>query len=90
MQKQDVVNQILGLYADRTPIHKAGIEMLFDRAESRGYHIGLIFKGLATSIEKNYIRSEYIPPNNDPMCEVIDERRYIEDWEFKEIFTGGN
>jgi len=86
MQKQDVVRAILALYADRAPIHRQGIEILFDRAESRGYHIALIFEGLETCIKKNYIRDEYEPPYNDPTCEVIDERRYIEDWEFKEIF----
>ena len=86
VQKQDVVKSILDLYGGITPIHQHGIEMLYDRAENRGHELPAIFDGLITCITKNYLRALYTPPNNDPMCEVIDERRYIEDWEFRAIF----
>ena len=42
--------------------------------------------GLKTVICKNYLREEYKLPRNDPMLETLDERIYIEDWEFREIF----
>ena len=47
----------------------------------------MIYIGLKTMICKNYIRSEYIPPNNDPMQEVIHNRIYAEDWEFRSVFN---
>jgi hypothetical protein len=90
MQRQDIVNSLVKLYTPMTPIHRQGLELLYSRAENRGYSADVIMNGLLTCIQKNYAREEYKPPNNDPVQEVIDERRYIEDWEFKEIFTGGN
>lgn len=75
-------------YAGRTPITKRGITILYDRALSRGYDSFSIYSGLKTVICKNYLRKEYIPPRNDPALEVIDERRYIEDWEFRGIMQG--
>ena len=89
MQKHEVIRKIMQQYAGRTPITKNGISLLYDRAAARGYSSLLIFIGLKTVICKNYLRAEYIPPNNDPMMENVDERRYIEDWEFREIMQGG-
>ena len=86
MQKHDVINAIISLYGHKAPIHEQGVEVLCRRAENRGYQARIIFHGLATCIKKNFIREEYIPPNNDPMCEVLDDRRLIEDWEFRKIF----
>lgn len=86
MQKYEVINGMLNKYSRRTPIHKRGLEILYDRAENRGYRPHQIKKGLKTMILKNYIRKEYIPPYNDPTCEVIHERLYMEDWEFRDIF----
>ena len=85
MQKHEVIEKIMQQYAERTPITKEGILLLYDRADKRGYSPFNIFIGLKTVICKNYIREEYAPPNNDPMLEALDERRYIEDAEFKEI-----
>lgn len=85
MQKYEVIRRIMKQYAGRTPITKQGISILYDRAVSRGYKPSVIFMGLKTVICKNYPREEYIPPNNDSMMEVLDERQYIEDWEFKSI-----
>ena len=76
MQKQDVINRILKEYAKRSPINRKGLEKLYNTAECRGYHPMMI-----------YIRSEYIPPNNDPMQEVIHNRIYAEDWEFRSVFN---
>ena len=78
VQKHDVINEILREYKDKAPINRNGLETLYDRASNRGY--------LPTMICKNYIRKEYIPPNNDPLLEVIHERMYMEDWEFRSMF----
>lgn len=86
MQKQDVVHRILKEYQYRTPINRQGLELLYDTAERRGYRSNMIYMGLKTCVCKNYVRSEYIPPNNDPEQEVVHERMYMEDWEFKQIF----
>ena len=86
MQKHEVVNAILKRYARKAPIHRKGLEILYDRAQNRGYRPWQIKEGLRIIICKNYIRKEYIPPNNDPAQEVIHERMYMEDWEFREIF----
>ncbi len=88
MQRHEVIRKIMQQYAEKTPITKRGITLLYDRAASRGYNSLLIFIGLKTVICKNYLREEYMPPNNDPMMENLDERRYIEDWEFREIMKG--
>jgi len=72
-------------YAGRTPISKKSITVLYDRAEARGYQPFEIYIGLKTVICKNYIRQEYEPPNSDIMQEVIHERMYIEDYEFRDI-----
>lgn len=91
MQKFEIVNGILKSYSDKAPIHKKGLSLLYERAENRGYRPNEIYLGLKTCILKNYIREEYVPPNNDPAQEPLDERIFIEDWEFREIFnTGGN
>lgn len=87
MQKQDVINRILKEYSEKSPIHRKGLEKLYNTAEYRGYHPTMIYIGLKTMICKNYIRNEYIPPNNDPMQEVIHNRIYAEDWEFRSIFN---
>ena len=87
MQKHEVIGKIMHQYGDRTPITQKGISLLYDRALSRGYNPILILMGLKIIICKNYLREEYKPPNNDPMLEILDERRYIEDWEFKEIMN---
>lgn len=85
MQKHEVIRKIMKQYAGRTPITKAGISVLYDRAASRGYNSVTILIGLKTIICKNYLRDEYVPPNNNPEMEVLDERQYIEDWEFRSI-----
>lgn len=87
MQKHEVIKKIMEQYAGRTPITKRGISILYDRAASRGYDSLHIFIGLKTVICKNYLREEYIPPNNNIMLEPIDERKYIEDWEFRTIMS---
>ena len=46
----------------------------------------MIYIEIKTMICKNYVRNEYVPPNNDPLLEVIHERMYMEDWEFRSIF----
>lgn len=86
VQKQDVINEILREYQTRTPIERYGLKMLYDRAANRGYLPMMIYIGIKTMICKNYVRSEYIPPNNDPLLEVIHERMYMEDWEFCSMF----
>ncbi|MFR2433017.1 MAG: hypothetical protein ACLS9O_15765 [Hungatella sp.] len=86
MKKEDVIPRILWEYQRKAPITKRGLEVLYKTAESRGYKPDQIYEGLKICICKNYIRSEYIPPNNDPTQEVLHERWYIEDWEFKQIF----
>ncbi len=48
----------------------------------------MIYLGLKTVICKNYLRAEYQPPNGDITQEVIHDRMYIEDWEFREIMNG--
>lgn len=88
MQKHEVVRMIMQQYSTKTPITKPGIELLYDRAASRGYRPHHIYIGLKSVICKNYLRNEYRPPNNDPEAEPLDERRYIEDWEFKSIMSG--
>lgn len=85
MQRHEVIGEIMRKYARCTPISRKGIAMLYDRAASRGYDPVHIMIGLQTVIRKNYIRSEYTPPQNDPELEAVDERRYIEDAEFREI-----
>lgn len=90
MQKHEVVRKIMKQYAERTPITKQGISILYDRAVSRGYDPSAILIGLKTVICKNYLRKEYTPPNNDSLLEALDERRYIEDYEFKEVMRNGN
>lgn len=86
MQKNEIVSKLLAKYQRSTPINKKGLEHLYKIAESRGYQPTDIQEGLDICIRKNYLRSQYIPPNNDPMQEVIHERKYIEDWEFRQIF----
>lgn len=88
MQKHEVVKKLMKQYSKRTPINERGLEILYDRACYRGYDAALIYRGLKTVICKNYLRKEYTPPNNDIACEVIDDRRYIEDWEFRAIMAG--
>lgn len=86
MQKQEMIKLIMIQYAERTPITQRGISLLYDRVLARGYSAGCIYMGLKTVICKNYLREEYKLPRNDPMLETLDERIYIEDWEFREIF----
>lgn len=86
VQKNDVLRELMREYQDRTPIDWYGLETLYDRAESRGYKPMMIYVGLKTLICKNYIRKEYIPPANDPMLEVIHERMYMTDPEFRKMF----
>ena len=86
VQKQDVINELLTEYQAKTPVNKQGLELFYNRAESRGYKPMMIYVGLKTMICKNYVRSKYIPPNNDPMLEVIHERVYMEDLEFCSLF----
>lgn len=86
VQKQDVINEILREYQTRTPIDIYGLKTLYDRAADRGYMPKMIYIGLKTMICKNYVRSEYIPPNNDPLLEVMHERMYMDDWEFCSMF----
>ena len=88
MQKHEVINKVMHRYAKKTPINRRGLEVLYNRAESRGYKATEILIGLETVICKNYYRKKYVPPYNDPACEAIDERRYIEDWEFRAIMMG--
>lgn len=85
MQRHEVIGKIMKKYASRTPINPKGVAVLYDRAASRGYDPVHIMIGLQTVICKNYIRSEYTPPQNNPELEVVDERRYIEDAEFRDI-----
>lgn len=86
VQKQDVINEILQEYETRTPIDKYGLRALYDRAANRGYMPQMIYIGLKTMICKNYVRDEYVPPNNDPLLEVLHERMYMEDSEFRSMF----
>lgn len=88
MQKNDVMNRIIREYAGKTPITVSGIDLLYNRAESRGYQPEMIYAGLRTMICKNYMRSEYEPPHKDPAQEAIHDRLYIEDWEFRDIMNG--
>lgn len=89
VQKQDVINELMLEYQHKAPIHKYGLGMLYDRAESRGYLPMMIYVGLKTMICKNYDRARYVPPNHDPLLEVLHERMYMEDWEFRDIFGRG-
>lgn len=89
MQRHEVIGMIMSQYAEKTPITEKGVALLYDRAVSRGYHASCIYMGLKKVICKNYLRKEYRPPRNDPMLEVLDERFYIEDFEFREIMEGG-
>lgn len=86
VQKQDVINELLAEYRAKAPINRHGLELLYDTAECRGYLPMMIYIGLKTMICKNYVRNEYVPPNNDPLLEAIHERMYMEDWEFRSIF----
>ncbi len=86
VQKNDVINELLFEYQKRTPIDKTGLETLYDRAQNRGYMPKMIYIGLKTLICKNYMRKEYIPPDNDPLLEVIHERIYMQDAEFRSLF----
>lgn len=86
--EHDVIKSIMRQYGARTPINVPALKVLYARAWSRGYIPPVIYMGLKTVICKNYLRSEYQFPKNDPELEVIDERRYIEDWEFREIVKG--
>lgn len=88
MRKYDVINRIMQQYAGRTPVNRSALKVLYARAENRGYSPWEIYTGLKITICKNYMRSEYNPPNNDPEQEVLHERIYIEDWEFREIMKG--
>lgn len=88
MQKHEVINKLMRQYSTRTPITRQGLNILYDRAHYRGYDAKLIYIGLKTVIAKNYLRKEYVPPCGDITLEVIDERRYIEDWEFRRIMQG--
>lgn len=88
MQKHEVINAIMKQYAGRTPITEQGIRVLYNRAHCRGYRPYMIYLGLKTVICKNYLRAEYQPPNGDITQEVIHDRMYIEDWEFREIMNG--
>lgn len=85
MQKNDVIQRIIKQYAGRTPITERGLNILYDRAQYRGYHPNMIYTGLKTVICKNYLRAEYQPPNGDIEQEVIHERIYISDVELREI-----
>lgn len=85
MKKEDVIPEILRKYQHKAPICRRSLEWLYKIAESRGYQPLEIYTGLEICICKNYVRSKYVPPNNDPRQEVIHERKYIEDWEFREI-----
>ena len=86
VQKQDVINDCLTEYKTKSPINKHGLELLYDIAACRGYLPMMIYIEIKTMICKNYVRNEYVPPNNDPLLEVIHERMYMEDWEFRSIF----
>lgn len=88
MNKQEVIKTLMKQYSKRTPINERGLGILYDRAHYRGYNSVMIYDGLKRVICKNYLRKEYIPPYNDIACEAIDERRYIEDWEFRAIMKG--
>lgn len=88
MNRSDVINRIMNLYAGKTPVNGQALKILYARAENRGYHPWQIYTGLKTIICKNYLRNEYIPPNNDPEQEALHERIYIEEWEFREIVKG--
>lgn len=52
MQKHEVINRIMRLYARRTPINRAGINVLYNRAHCRGYSPDMIYIGLETVIKK--------------------------------------
>ena len=87
MQKNDCIRSLMRQYGN-TPITERGLSILYDRAQNRGYDTYMIYIGLKTVICKNYRRSEYIPPQNQPEYEHIHERMYIEDWEFRGIMKG--
>lgn len=86
MQKFEIINGLLKRYSRKAPIHRRGLEILYDRAAARGYKALEIKRGLQILICKNYVRKEYVPPYNAPTLEVIHERIYMEDWEFRDIF----
>lgn len=88
MQKHEVIRQIMKQYGKRTPVNINGLNVLYNRAESRGYQPFVIYIGLRTVICKNYLRGEYEPPNGDITQESFHDRIYIEDWEFREIMKG--
>lgn len=84
----EVIDRIMRQYAGKAPLTREALKVLYARAENRGYHPQEIYAGLKVIIYKNYMRDKYIPPNNDPEQEVMHERIYIEDWEFREIMKG--
>lgn len=84
----DVIKSIMQQYGTRTPINVPALKVLYARAWKRGYSPSMIYLGLKTIICKNYLRSEYRFPNNDPEQEVLHERIYIEDCEFRDIVKG--
>ena len=88
MQKHEVIRTIMQQYAGRTPITERGVNILYDRAYYRGYKPIMIYAGLKTVICKNYLGEEYEPPNGDITQEVIHDRLFIEDWEFRAIMNG--
>lgn len=88
MQKHEVIQSIMRQYGGRTPVNRQGLNVLYNRAESRGYRPFMIYIGLRTVICKNYLRKEYEPPNGDIEQEPLHDRIYIEDWEFRAIMKG--
>ena len=88
MQKHEIIQLLMRQYGKKTPINEHGLDVLYSRAESRGYRPAMIYMGLRTVICKNYLRKEYEPPNGNPENEPIHERVYIEDWEFQAIMKG--
>lgn len=87
MQKHEVINSLMQKYGN-TPITRSGLSLLYDRAQNRGHKPYIIYTGLRTVICKNYKRSEYVPPQNNPEYESLHEKMYIEDWEFRGIMKG--
>lgn len=61
-----------------------GLQLLARRALARGYPEVLVSHGLEEVIKKNYIRELY---DGD---DALDEKRYIQDAEFKAIMRYGS